>query len=686
MRLTIYALTVLSILTISMKASSAFAADPKVSDLVTQLNAKDVRGKLAATRELAELGPVAASAVPSLTALLNSDDLALQHEAIVALGRIGPEARKAVPALTKLLDADSLIVRHSSLHALRTIGEDSKPALDRIRPLAKNKDPMLNVAAAWALIGIDPDSKADRESALPVLTAGLGDKSADVRNDAGLALSEIGAPAVAAVEAASKTSTAAAISACDVLAAIGPDAKSAVPTLLKLLEDEGPMVSWHAARALGEIGASPETVIPALVKGLQSPVAENRAASAVAIGSYGAAAKGSVAAVAALWKDREPSVRIAACHALGEMGPAAAGAVVQLDKALDDEVGTVTLAAADALGRVGESAVAPLTARLKDPGLRQLAAAVLGGMGPVAKGSVPVLIKLLDEQDLPTRRAALLALASIGPDAKDAAPALRKKLETADDRGRAGAVYGLVKILGKEALPELKAASKVKNNPQLQLASAWGLLTLEPENPEHVQIALPLLIEGLAKAEVPVARKECAAALGHLGKAAESAIPALLKATADPDASVRAEATGALAEVGPTAKGVLENAVVLLDDGSQEVRLAAAYTLGLNGKEAQAGVPGLRQLARSRVPAEHGLALWALVRVAPGKEVIDQAVPVFIRALKHPKPRWRVEAARSLGDVGRGRDDVKKALTEAQGDKEKQVSEAATAALKQLGQ
>jgi HEAT repeat protein len=671
-------------LMVGFGSATVLAASPSVPDLVKKLDPKNARQTLAATRELAEYGPLAAPAVPALTSLLQSKDLAVQHEAVVALGRIGPAASPAVEPLTALLAGESLILKHSAIHALRMIGDDAKPALAKIRPLLKHDDTLLSVAAAWALVGIDPENKADINPALKVLTAALSDKSADVRNDAVLALTEIGAPAVAGVEAVAKKGSVEAVGACDVLAAIGPDAKAAVPTLVTLLKSEGPMVAWHAARALGEIGASPDIVIPALQKGLTSEVPENRAVSAVAIGSFGANAKASVEAIGALWKDKDPNVRIAACRALGEIGPAAASAVPQLNKVLDDDVGAVTLAAADALGQVGEGAVPVLAARLQDKDLRQLAASILTTLGPKAKGAVDSLVPLLGSDDLATRREALVALAAIGPDAKAAAPMLRERLKTADDRGRAGAAYALVKILGKGALPDLRAALEVKDSPHLHLASAWGLVTLEPENADHVKAAVPLLTAGLT-AEHPVARKECAAALGRIGAPAAGSVDALLKATADPEAAVRAEAIGALGEINPTAKGVLERAVELLGDEISDVRLGAAYALGRIGPAAKAGVPGLKQLARSRTPAEHGVALWSLVLIAPGKDVVDQAVPVFIKALKNPKPEWRIEAARSLGDIGGTRVEVRKALMDASKDEDKKVQEAVTAALKRLG-
>lgn len=185
----------------SAKTSLAEKLKQRVATLTLQLESSDVAEQLKAVEDLAELGPLGVDAVPELIRLTQSNDLALQHETVIALGRIGPAAASVVPALTATLDSKSTIVRHSAMHSLRLIGLASKSAVPRLSQLAREKDPLLSVAAAWALVEIDPENDRLVKLALPVLVAALNNPSEDVRSDAVAALGDVGAAAVSAVAA-----------------------------------------------------------------------------------------------------------------------------------------------------------------------------------------------------------------------------------------------------------------------------------------------------------------------------------------------------------------------------------------------------------------------------------------------------------------------------------------------------
>jgi HEAT repeat protein/serine/threonine protein kinase len=117
----------------------------------------------------------------------------------------------------------------------------------------------------------------------------------------------------------------------------GPQAKEAVPALIKVLEDPDESVRVHATQTLGEIGPQTEEVIPALIK--------------------------------VLMKDSYWKVRYSAAMALGEFGPQAKEAVPALIKALEDPVWDVATHAHQALGQIGpaaESAIPALEALKKE--------------------------------------------------------------------------------------------------------------------------------------------------------------------------------------------------------------------------------------------------------------------------------------------------------------------------------
>ena len=58
--------------------------------------------------------------------------------------------------------------------------------------------------------------------------------------------------------------------AIDILARIGPDAKAAVPDLVKMLQANDIRVRKYAARALGQIGPDAGVAVPDLIKALNS--------------------------------------------------------------------------------------------------------------------------------------------------------------------------------------------------------------------------------------------------------------------------------------------------------------------------------------------------------------------------------------------------------------------------------
>jgi HEAT repeat protein len=134
-----------------------------------------------AVQGLAEAGPQAKEAVPSLVELLNREDKPgkegafLRAWVIHALGRIGPEARSATPSLTRLLKsyAEGADIPHSGMHvgpvarALGEIGPGAKEAVPVLTALLENAPsdrltgglPEDDVDVAGALVRIDPDNK-----------------------------------------------------------------------------------------------------------------------------------------------------------------------------------------------------------------------------------------------------------------------------------------------------------------------------------------------------------------------------------------------------------------------------------------------------------------------------------------------------------------------------------------------
>jgi HEAT repeat protein len=79
-------------------------------------------------RQLAQLGPEAAAAVPATIPVLKHERPLYRYLAVEVLGAIGPGARDAVPALTASLQDEDAVVRESAAEALRTINAGGAPS------------------------------------------------------------------------------------------------------------------------------------------------------------------------------------------------------------------------------------------------------------------------------------------------------------------------------------------------------------------------------------------------------------------------------------------------------------------------------------------------------------------------------------------------------------------------------
>lgn len=159
------------------------------------------------------------------------------------------------------------------------------------------------------------------------------------------------------------------------IGALGSAARSAVPTLVAILEkDRDPLVRRNLAQALGDIGGDSRTIVPALEKSLKDSDADVTTASAMALGKLG---KPALPALKRALRDNDHLVRKNAADALAKMGPDAKDAVPDLMEAFKSE--------------------SP-AGRRKDNSYKASFAEALGAIGPDAKAAVPVLEDSIKER------------------------------------------------------------------------------------------------------------------------------------------------------------------------------------------------------------------------------------------------------------------------------------------------
>ncbi len=368
--------------------------------------------------------------------------------------------------------------------------------------------------------------------------------------------------------------------AAEELGRIGPPAKSAVPALVKLLQDKVEDVRLAAAAALASIDSQNAALMPVVLAELKSGP-EQRKAAAEILGDLGAVG---VPALTEALKDADPGVRWSAAESLGRIGPAS------------------------------KAAVPALAAALEDKEIRSIVADALAGIGPDAKPAVPGLVKIIRTEKEPALRytagVALVRIdkASAGP----ASPLLAEALRNPDGRARHDAITLLVSIgaEGKEATPILVQMLHDKESYARHMASHALGYGRDP------RAAAPLL-EAFEKDTEIVVRNTAIQSLGLLGPDAKVAVPALEARLKDPDVGTRVAAAEALWRINKDAA----KAVPVIVDGLRAkndwyVGFSAGI-LGRMGADAKLAVPELKEMLKSPGETQRRVARELLKSIDP---------------------------------------------------------------------
>jgi HEAT repeat protein len=340
---------------------------------------------------LGRLGPDAKEALEPLSAIAKMKG-AFSFPATVAVYQIDPKLDNALAIASYLEDKDLQVGAADALRRLRPTGK--AVAFELVAALENSSD-RLRLPAAVALWRIEKDPVA-----LKTMSKLLGSTDPKIREQTAL---ELGAE-------------------------FGPDAKPAVPDLVKRLFDARAAVRSAAAEALGRIGSGAKDAAPALLTVLEGEEpAFVQSAACEALGRTDPADKDAV--VAALKQKLEHPAPIVRAHA------ALALALVAGDKSGQEEAArglahrshNVRITAAEALWRIGKDgrAVELLVRALEESNLsgleseneRYMAARALGRIGADAKLAVPELLRLIDARDEFLAAAARTALKLIDPDA-----------------------------------------------------------------------------------------------------------------------------------------------------------------------------------------------------------------------------------------------------------------------------
>jgi HEAT repeat protein len=173
-------------------------------------------------------------------------------------------------------------------------------------------------------------------------------------------------------------------------------------------------------------------------------------------------------------------------------------------------------------------------------------------------------------------------------------PAPLPQRQSAKDASGAAQPGATAAPTAEATIEELIAGLKHKEVSKRRLAA----LTLGHRGP-RAAAAVPALVAALKEDKEPAVRAQAAEALGGIRILAKAALPDLLNALKDADASVRETAAEALADIGSDAAKVIPALLPLLSDADMNVRCAAARSIGDFGTAARTAVPALQNAQKN---------------------------------------------------------------------------------------
>ncbi len=524
-----------------------------VSTLITSLGSANDDEVESAIEKISNLGPKGAPAVPALVRLLRNQNPHIRAHAAIALGRMRKAAIPAVLVLAKMVTDPDASVRHAALDALAEIEPGKKMVVPLLLKALRDKDSTVVKRAVHAL--------AERgKDIVPAMIEALKDDRTEFY--ALLVLHEIGPDAKDAVPAICNVLHEAnepyqRQEAAMTLGMIGPGAASAVPDLIRLLDDPEIGVQHAAVFALGMIGPPAAPAAESIREHLDSDDPFFWVAGAWALAKIFPEneniKKTTARFLAQMITNPDHHVRRMAAQALLDLRPGKQITLPALEAALastDDGVVNDTLIAINGLG---DDAVPVLIKALDYPAARANVAELIQQLGPTAASVTPALLRAYqDESDIETRTGLLFALAEVGPQGKEVIDLAIKGCDDNDEGIRYASFYILGQI-GPEAMAATDALkSHLDDEDQYYAATAaWALARIDEDDPEVVSKGVPLFVAAL-KSPKSFVRHEAADSLAELGPLAKSALPALQEAAKDHDPSVAEAARIAIQKIRDT--------------------------------------------------------------------------------------------------------------------------------------
>ncbi|MFN0054630.1 MAG: HEAT repeat domain-containing protein [Planctomycetales bacterium] len=372
--------------------------EPGLQGLVAKLNHDSPLKRREAILKLTDAGLDRRLLAPCFWPLMQDDDLLVRAQAARGVWIVGHYTDVATFTLLELLIPSQPQVCAQAAFLIGEIGPEAAAALPALRACLEDRDPLIRLHAAEAILKIEP---ADLNAHAALLKA-LRHTEADVRYFAACALLSA-APALHAPTRRALMETLGdddlRVSSASALALQNMAEKSIAPTgtveindpatqaelnrLVARLTDPSPDVRQQAATQLADRRIPAQALVPALRARIDDADPIVRAYVAHALWNAAQPAELIVPRLVDLLGTYRPNVTTLATTVLAEMGPEAADALPTLYDLLDTGDPLVRLHVATAISRIdprGRDAIATLGEALhdSDSDIRYLAALSLG--------------------------------------------------------------------------------------------------------------------------------------------------------------------------------------------------------------------------------------------------------------------------------------------------------------------
>jgi HEAT repeat protein len=306
-------------------------AQPVLTELVAALGDDDKRVRSQAAAAIGEIGSNAKSAVPQLIDTTKDSDQELRKQAFSSLGKIG-RTDDSFQALIATLKTDEKPVREMAISTLAQFESLRPDDLPTLEATLKSEYPDVRLFCVGAL------GKMGKPAARLLIPI-LNDRESAVRTKAAEVLGDLkAADAVPKLTTCLSQETDAGFRSTVVqaLTKIGPEAKTAAPTLGKILREKDPELQRRVLKALGAIGPEAKSAMPEIIRAMAN--VEIHEATSETVAKIG---KDALVPLMEALKRADGPVLLGAVKALGEMGPDARGAnaaLLPLMKSRDREI------------------------------------------------------------------------------------------------------------------------------------------------------------------------------------------------------------------------------------------------------------------------------------------------------------------------------------------------------------